>query len=363
MGINNKDLSKLIDKITTNDFIYNKNVNQFHIRDGIWEQRALADRPMDSLNYGSSSPFKRRDTGGIHTLVQEIWYKHPTLGVYQEAPLMNESVDPDKIIAECTDGSGPYTLLERTYDPEGSGRQVWRVKFDRQRIWSNEANNPLGNEGRRRIEIRGSNASSNLVPYGTEVWDITSVYLDPSVDWYNLSFGDYAILHQLHDTSFNGYNTPTFSISIAGGLTDNNDSYPSPPKNSYLLFTLYSGTDFFSPRTYYRYPMENLPIGKWVYVVKNYRQGFEEQYNPFFKAWVSVDNGTFQQIFNHNGVFGFPDVGTDYNVFGMYMPGIYGGTVPELITYTDGFVRIRNSEVENMTPERMLASLLNINYF
>lgn len=321
-------------------------MSPFSLNGGAWDSRVLADVPL--FSYGPNGA-PRADTGGVHTACCDLWYRGPS-GPVESGTALEDTPHADCVVIPYSDELGAQTVAQQVPDPAGSGRRVWAFAWDRSRTWSSAANNAAGNEGRRRVEFRGTSDAAKLLPYGTVCWSIKSLRLDPSIPWMKLANGDYFIASQLHDTSANGYNKPTFSVSINGAKTTRSGDYPGAPSRWFALWEL-SGAQGIGIK---RHVLQSPPTGRWLYTVTQYRMGVD----PFFRAWLSVDGAKCTPIIDHVGDFGWPDAGTDYETAGFYAPSIYGGAVPVIHYHSDGWCRIRDDLAPGMTPDAMVAALV-----
>lgn len=326
---------------------YARKFNPFHIRDGAWESRILADRPMDSANYGSASPFKRKDTGGTHVIASQSWFA----STGDSTITMENEPSPDYIDIPNSAGGGSSRVIERVSDPAGSGNMVWKCEWDRTKLWASGAANATAS-GRRRREFRTSNAQNNLVPYGTEMWGIQAVRLDSAIDWASVTAGDYVHWYQWHDTSYNNDHKPSIAGYICAPNTQRSGDYPDPPPNNwFMLHEILNNNE----QAILRYVHEKPPTNTWIYTVFNLRMGTQ---SPFVKLWECIEGARPRLVIDYTGPYGYTDdYGTDFITCGPYSPGLYLGTVPIIRYWMYGTVRFRASDVPGMTPERMIACL------
>ncbi|PPD12159.1 hypothetical protein [Methylophilus sp.] len=331
--------------------------NPLHLTRGVWHDRVLADRPMGNspANYGISGIFKRPYDGVRNIAIHEAQYEGNGNTVTE---LQNYPNADGHTINDST-GGGTTQILARVDDPAGSGRKVWQMQADYSKLWSLGASDALGGDGRRRNELRTTASTSYMIPYGAEVWDIRSIYLDPAVNWAGMTAGDYAIVHQMHDTSQGsgngaGFNNPSFAAYIAAGGSDRAGDWSDPCAKWHMIYQVRQRQNL-PESVQARWYRPNPPVGKWIYTVLNY------VYNgatPFIKIWHVEEGKAPILAIEIAGPWGIPDdVAVDYATAGMYSPGLYLGTVPYRRFYQDGVARILASDVPGMTPERMVACL------
>jgi hypothetical protein len=344
------NLSRYLDDIQVGDMKYTQSVNPFHVRDGDWAYRVLADRPMNSANYGAASPFKRKDTGGTHTVVHEAKFE----GVGEVNTTLENMASPTSMTVNNSTGGGTTVILSQVADPGGSGRKVWQFQWDCTLLWGKPDSGTATSAtdtGRRRGELRAS--TQNLIPYGTEVWAISSVYLDPAVNWAGMTAGDYVHTYQFHDTTYGTSHKPSLAGYICAPRSTRSGDFPDPPSRWFYLHELLDANE----NAIARYVQPDPPVGKWIYTVQNFRYGGS---NPFMRVWHIEEGKPPVLAIDYTGPYGYPDddLGTDYAKVGPYSPGTYTGTIPYRRYWFDGLVQLRASDVPGMTPERMVACLL-----
>lgn len=324
---------------------YTESINPLHIKSQLWFNRLLADRPMDAANYGSASPFKRAD-GAMHAITHEFSFA----GVGEGATLLSAQPDANQVSIADSTGGGTTVVAERVVDPAGSGRMVWSMGWDCTKLWGNGASSAT-ETSRRRAEFRGPTVGAELIPYDTEIWCITSLRLDSAVDWAGMGDGDYVHWFQMHDTAEGGYNKPAVAGYICAPNSTRDGDSPNPPSNWFLSHELLDENEGILARWF----LEKPPVNRWLYQVMQLRAGGS---SPFFKLWHADEISAPRLVIDYAGAWGFPDLGTEYFKCGPYSPGQYKGAVPVRRYWQDGFVQLRAEDVPGMTPERMVAALI-----
>lgn len=328
------------------DAVYEESFNPLHVKNGAWFQRVLADRPMNAQNYGDGG-FLRRDTGQPQVAVHERMFE----GTGEIATVLESQAATDRVTVNNSTGGGTTDIALQVADPAGSGRRVWRFEWDCSVLWAEGAASAEGS-GRRRGEFRGAATAGNVLPYDVEIWAITSLRLDQSISWASMTAGDYIHWYQFHDTTFNGSHKPSLAGYICAPRSTRSGDYSDPPGRWFMLHELLDSNE----QAIKRWVLPEPPLGVWTYQVFNLRQGGGA---PFCKVW-HVEAGKAPVLaIDHTGSWGFTDdLGTEYMKCGPYSPGSYLGTVPTRRFWQDGFVQLRAADVPGMTPERMVACLL-----
>lgn len=307
---------------------------------------------MNAANYGASSAFKRLDTGTNQVVVHEAKFQGINPPTDELTVQLSAQPNADSVTVNNTSGGGTTTVLSRVADPAGSGRMVWRCEWDCSTLWGKPDDGDAvsaASTGRRRGEVRQS--TQNLYPYGTELWAVTSFYLDPAVDWSGMTAGDYIHTYQWHDTTFNGSHKPGLAGYICAPRSTRSGDFPDPPSTWFYLHELLSGDE----QAIARWVLPSPPVGKWIYTVTHLTEGGP---SPFVKVWHIEEGRAPVLAIDHRGEWGYTDdTGIEYAKAGPYSPGVYNGTVPVRRYWFDGLGLIPAAEVPGMTPERMVACL------
>lgn len=347
------NLARWLRTVSAGAASYVESFNPLHLTRGAWGYRIFADRPMDSVNYGASSRFKRLDSGGNHVCVHEATFEGISPPSDQLVVTLDAQSASDRVVVNNTSGVGTTTVLQQVADPGGSGRRVWLGQWDCTTLWGQPDSGDAVDEtttGRRRNELRQSVQS--LYPYGTELWAITSVYLDPAVAWESMTAGDYIHTYQWHDTSLNGSNKPGLAGYICAPRSTRSGDYPDPPSKWFLLHELLNSEQV----AIARWTLQEPPTGKWLYTVTHLTEGGS---SPFVKVWHVEEGKAPVLAIDYQGEWGYiNDAGIEYAKAGPYSPGSYQGTVPVRRYWFDGLALVPATEVPGMTPERMVAALI-----